>query len=198
MIENYFRPGIRLKWQAPGDVRPPVGELVDPYLRHINVSTLGLGQPKHTPIQYNWLDYNLGRTSRCHMQGRDVLTGFMSGCIIAKWRSPAGAHYVGHVGTIDGNKAVNRTVKKKFAFSMPRNTQGFNPADTWGVGEILQQTRQFKRHPAVKIMALVTTNGDFYSILMLNLQGNEWCVGGSKKVQPMHHDRLKLTLMRYD
>ena len=216
MIENYFKPGIRLKWTAPGDVRPPLmdgaivdstraptpmiydgldGELIDPHLIHTHVRTIGLSM--RMPIQYSWLDYTPGRTSRCRLGARDVLTGFMSGCIIARWQSPTGS-YVGHVGTIDSNKAVNREVKKKFAFAMPKSTTGFDPAGAWRPDEIMLKLRKFKRLPATKIMALVTTTGDFYSVLMLNLQGNEWCVGGSKQVQPIRHDKLKLTLMHYD
>ncbi len=49
-----------------------------------------------------------------------------------------------------------------------------------------------------RIFGLVTTVGDFYSILMLSQPGNEWCVGGIKRVQPIDHDTLKLRMLHED
>lgn len=59
------------------------------------------------PIQYAWLDYAPGRISRLPMGPYDVLTGYMSGCIIAQW-SDRGINYAGadhprHLKTADGS-----------------------------------------------------------------------------------------------
>ena len=81
MIEKYFRTGIRFKWTKPRDAIGPLdgtiidsaqtatpliydgldGQLKDPHLMQVNVSTLGLTM--RMPIQYAWLDYAPGRTA---------------------------------------------------------------------------------------------------------------------------------------
>lgn len=215
MIEKYFRDGIRYKWNAPkplyqamdgtivdnSGVTPLMiydgldGELVDPELRMFNVSTLGLVM--RMPIQYVWLDYNLGRTARCAVGPYDILTGFMSGCLITRW-TDRGVSYVGHVGTVENKPDVNRNVKGIFARAMPANVTGFNPAAAWDLGDIQLKTRPFKQTPFGKIMALVTTTGDFYSILMLQIQvgGTDWCVGGIKKIPPLNRDGVYLELRK--
>lgn len=223
MIEKYFRDGIRYKWNAPAalhqtmdgamvdnsGVTPPMiydgldSQLVDPFLLQVNVTTLGLTM--RMPIQYVWLDYNLGRTSRCAIGPYDVLTGFMSGCLIARW-TDRGVNYVGHVGTVENQPEVNRKVKDAFARAATGNVTGFNPAAAWDLGDIQTKTRPFRRTPFAKIMALVTTGGEFYSIIMLQLQpdpkepgiqvGKDWCVGGVKKIGPMNRDVLLAALAR--
>src|ERR1700761_2051975 len=123
MIEKYFKLGVRFRWQKPNNVDGPrdgaivdslrptsplvyigLGAVVDPMLMHTHVSTIGLQM--NTPIQHKWLDYTPGRTARVAMGPYDVLTGFMSGCIIARW-TDRGVNYVGHVGTVEENPAVN-------------------------------------------------------------------------------------------
>lgn len=221
MIEKYFKAGIRFTWTKPQDVPvavPQVGEfvdsaraatpmiymglepgkdgkLIDPYLRLYDVNTLGLRM--RMPIQYAWLDYAHARTSRLPIGPYDVLTGFMSGCIIVHY-SERGVRYAGHVGTIsDDVNGYNRILKRKFAFAMAKDTKGFNPAAAWDPsdqfrlsGLLVPQAQQ------TKIVALVTTTGDFYSILMMNSSGNDWVSGGIKKVPPMNHDQLKLLMLR--
>jgi hypothetical protein len=131
MIEKYFRDGIRFKWNAPAALHQPMdgsvvdntgttspmiydgleSQLIDPHLRIFNVSTIGLTMRMH--IQHVWLDYSLGRTSKCPIGPYDILTGFMSGCFIVRW-TDRGVRYVGHVGTIDKAQPtatlVNKTV----------------------------------------------------------------------------------------
>ena len=212
MIEKYFRAGIRYKWTKPRDAGGPTdgtivesreaptpmiydgldGQLIDPFLLQTNVSTLGLTM--RMPIQYAWLDYAPGRTARLPIGPYDVLTGYMSGCIIAHW-SDKGLRYAGHVGTID-NPNVDRQVKKTFAFAMSKDTKGFDPFGAWPNNEIAAAVGKIKPMPQAKIFALVTTQGEFYSILMLSLPNNEWCAGGIKKVQPILHDQLKLRMVR--
>jgi len=212
MIEKYFRAGIRYKWTKPRDAMGPTdgtivesreapspmiydgldGQLIDPFLLQNHVSTLGLKM--RMPIQYAWLDYAPGRTARLPIGPYDVLTGYMSGCIIAHW-SDKGLRYAGHVGTID-RPDVDREVKKTFAFAMAKDTKGFDPFGAWPTNEIAAAVGKIKPIPQAKIFALVTTRGDFYSILMLSLPNNEWCAGGVKLVQPINHDQLKLRMVR--
>lgn len=215
MIEKYFKAGIRFKWAKPPDAIGPLdgtivdskgnptpmiydgldGQLINPQLMQVNVSTLGLTM--RMPIQYAWLDYAPGRTARLPMGPYDVLTGYMSGCIIAQWSSK-GVRYAGHVGTIDSRPDVNRPLKRTFAFDMARDTKGFNPLGAWQANEIRSILGKIKPMPEARIFGLVTTHGEFYSILMGAFTNNEWCVGGIKKVQPILHDQLKLMMVRDD
>lgn len=221
MIEKYFRAGIRFRWAKPRDAigaldgtivdsreapTPMIydgldGQLIDPYLMQTHVSTLGLTM--RMPIQYAWLDYAPGRTARLPIGPYDVLTGYMSGCIIAQWSS-RGVRYAGHVGTIEGRPDVNRPLKRTFAFAMAKDTRGFNPLGAWPGNEIALLANQIRPTPSKpfppepKVFGLVTTHGEFYSILMLLQPTNEWCVGGIKRVQPINHDQLKLMMIRDD
>jgi hypothetical protein len=215
MIEKYFRTGIRFKWTKPRDAIGPLdgtiidstqtatpliydgldGQLKDPHLMQVNVSTLGLTM--RMPIQYAWLDYAPGRTARVPIGPYDVLTGYMSGCIIAYWSSK-GVRFAGHVGTIDARPDVNRPLKRTFAFAMSPDAKGFNPLAAWPEGQIRSLAQQVKPYPQSNIFGLVTANGAFYSILMLSLSNNEWIVGGIKSVPPISHDQLKMMMVRDD
>ncbi|HEY4356909.1 MAG TPA: hypothetical protein VGN16_14255 [Acidobacteriaceae bacterium] len=211
MIEKYFKLGVRFHWQKPnnvdgphdgaivGGIRPTspltyigLGCVVDPMLMHTHVSAIGL--QKNIPIQYKWLDYTPGRTARVPMGPYDVLTGFMSGCIIARW-SDRGVNYAGHVGTVEENPVVNRLVKRNFAFAMPKSTTGFSPLHAW-LGEIADLSRRFTPPKIPNICALVTTRGEFYSVVMFNDGPNEYYCGGARLVQPISHDALKLQMLR--
>ena len=227
MIEKYFMLGVRFKWACPGansglskdgsiidnpqqGANPPLvydgldGELYNLAAPH--VSTVGLTMRMNIP--YSWLVYAHGHTTRLHLNA-DVLTGPMSGCLITVW-TDQGRCYVGHVGTVEYSETINKKVKETFIAVMPQNTTGFNPAHAWNPGEISPKMSKFKKvfgqlPPVAKIMALVTSDNRFYSILMFGLKGgqsNEWCVGGIKKVPPMNYQRIKnelkgLTLGKY-
>ncbi len=214
MIEKYFITGLRLRWRFPGAdasgtkdgsvmlnpkriVGPMVyngmdGELYDTFAPH--VSTLGL--TKGMSIPYRWLMYVLGHTAKKMLAGGDVLTGFMSGCLIACW-TESGCRYVGHIGTVESNEQLNKQVKRTFAAYMPRDATGFNPFAAWDAGrDIIPKAQKFKAGTNSKIIALVTTRGEFYSILLFGLGGapDEWCVGGIKRVTPLDYFSLKRTL----
>lgn len=69
-----------------------LGQVVDPLLMNVNVAILGLRM--NMAIQHKWLDYAPGRTARVPIGPYDVLTGFMSDCIImraAEWGILGGA-----------------------------------------------------------------------------------------------------------
>ena len=208
--------GVRFRWTFPGDhstgtkdgsiivnhTRPATpliydgmdGELFDLFLP--NVSTLGL--KKGNPVPYKWLVYSVGHTSSLMLAGGDILTGYMSGCLITQWTDQFGYRWVGHIGTIDSDKNVSTAVKTFFAVNMAPGTTGFNPKNAWNVqNEIIPKHKKFKSPPEIKILALVTSGGLFYSILMFKLStgGNDlWCCGGIKRVDPTNYRELFLQL----
>lgn len=211
MIEKYFLKGARLKWICPKEetTKPRDGSIMlnpqrapspmiydgmDGELINLtHASTVGLKM--RMTIDYKWLCYATGRTTKISTTG-DVLTGFMSGCYITSWTGE-GKNWVGHIGTVVGDLAVNNKVKSIFAASMPQNTRGFEPASAWSFAEISQLIMKFKSPPSTKIMALVTSNKQFYSIIMLSIAGlnnTEWVVGGIKKVPPISYQTLKIAL----
>ncbi len=214
MIEKYFKLGVRFRWTKPQNVDGPrdgrlvdsirptaaltyigLGEVVDPALMAVHVSMIGLQMNRQ--IQHQWLDYTPGRTARLPIGPYDVLTGFMSGCIIARWKD-RGVNYIGHVGTVESDAAANRLVKRAFAFAMPRGTTGFNPAAAWNFSELSQIIQKFHAPKVPNICALVTTQGEFYSIVMFSDGANEWYCGGAKRIQPISHDALKMSMLRVD
>jgi hypothetical protein len=214
MIEKYFELGVRFRWNKPANVDGPrdgiitdsirptapltyigLGSVVSPKLMMTHVSTIGLQM--NTPIQHQWLDYTPGRTARVAMGPYDVLTGFMSGCVIARW-TDRGVNYVGHVGTVEANADVDRLVKRTFAFQMPRGTTGFDPFAAWEP-ELPALAAKFNPPKVPKVCALVTRGGQFYSIAMFidtHGGGNEYTCGGIKLVPPISHDQLKLRMLR--
>jgi len=222
MIEQYFRKGVRLNWlgayDAPGapmdgtvvnnptPVSRPIvydgldGELNDPSLGNGTV----LGLRMKAAIPHSWLSYSVGRTTKKLLAGGDVLTGYMSGCPIATW-SENGLRYAGHVGTYYANPVINTLVRKTFADFMPNHTVAFNPAAAWSMGEITTLMANFKTVSGnPKTLALVTSGGTFYSILIFNLSlkgsgvpppNGSWCVGGVKLIAPMDYQALKRWLV---
>jgi hypothetical protein len=149
-----------------------------------------------TNVAYTWLNYVHGRTAFIQAAGGDVLTGFMSGCWIVVW-TQGGARHVGHIGTVDSspkNQPPNTTVKQAFrarftgALPMGSNLTGFNPAAPWGLNEIMNVCREMdplnygQFTIRSKILALVTRNNHFYSMLMIERPGNVWVCGGQKRI----------------
>jgi hypothetical protein len=215
MIERYFVKGARFRWAPPPAVTtqpmdgavvvtPPTppgaltyvgmdGEIVDFGLP--NVSTLGFTM--NMTVAYDWLSYVHGRTAKLASSG-DVLTGFMSGCLIATW-SDTGGRWVGHIGTIESkgkNEPPNSTVKIGFSTTMPPNVRGYNPATAFGPEEIMPILSKCTGKPEVRIVSLVTAASDFYSILFvrrndLNLKEMDiWVCAGKKQVPGMGHQGL--------
>lgn len=228
MIERYFKSGVRFLWNKPRDAvavldgaivnsASPVAPLaydgldghraaMDPSLLATHASTI-LGLTKGGTIPHAWLDYAPGRTARLPLAGRDVLTGYMSGCLIARG-TYNGAMHVFHVGTIDNNEAASRTVKRTFAASLPADATAFNPFAAWPNAEIgsIQSRLGGVNVASEKIFAMVTSAGAFYAILMFNVrEGNGpwtdpggrryWCVGGIKAVPAMSRTKLMAGLL---
>jgi len=209
MIERYFTQGRRFKWNEPNEAAYGTdGAIIDsPVMPHNPMVYEGLegrlykqttaniiahsqsGLTMGMSIPYNWLAYAPGRTTRLSAAG-DVLTGPMSGCIIPVWQE-GGRRYVGHVGTT-GNIMQDDKVKTSFACQMPQNTSGFNPgSDVWD-NDAVAIIAKIKGLLKWIQLALVTTNNQCYSILMLKIKHpNLWCVGGIKRVQLMDYTDIR-------
>lgn len=227
MIEQYFRAGVRLLWNKPpdapgaqdGSIVANVGLMtpltydgldgrpaaVDPLLQVVQAGTV-LGLVMGGNIPATWLDYAPGRTARLPVGANDMLSGYMSGCLIARGTF-AGAMSVFHVGTIDGNLTVNRTVKQAFAQALPADATGFFPHAAWPDGEItvLQNRLGGALVAQPRIVALVTAAGAFHSVLLFNVSDNNqwynaagvryWCVGGIKAVPAVNRIKLMASLL---
>ena len=220
MIERYFQTGVRLKWMPPRQVPGPTdGAVIDSPAQILNpitydgmdgellgpVHALAIGLAMQSQIAYNWLVYAPGRTTKRPLVG-DVLTGPMSGCPIATW-TERGTVYVGHVGTIDNQPAVNTVVKRAFAAEAGSYAQlaAFSPAGAWPGAEITAMRQRFRIPPGFTIYALVTGPGTFYSILMFDFgagpgnaiggRGFQRCVGGIRRVRPMSSVATRAMLM---
>ncbi len=218
MLENYLRRGVRLKWMPPrsvtsvndGAVIPtplmPANQMLydgmdDQIVANFHASALGLRVGQSIP--YRWLTYVSGRTTTMPLNGGDVLTGPMSGCLIATWTE--GGANVGHVGTIDNNPAVSTTVKRAFAAEAGAagDLTAFNPASVWNPNEIA--VAMGARAMNFQIYALVTAAGGRFSVLVFELpigQGNniagrgfQRVVGGIKPVPTTTGVRLRSFLM---
>jgi hypothetical protein len=217
MLENYLRRGVRLKWMAPasqtsvndGAVIPsPIAPLNpmqydgmdDQFLATFHASALGLTMGQQIP--YRWLTYVAGRTTTTGFAG-DLLTGPMSGCLIATWTD--GGPKVAHIGTIDNNVPVSSKVKRNFAAEAGAagDLTAFNPSALWPPAEV--GAAMGRRGMQFQIYALVTGLGRFYSVLVFELpigpgnnlggRGFQRVVGGIKQGQTMTGVRLRAFLM---
>ena len=210
MIEKYFQCGVRLKWNKPADgkfgndgamvasagVAAPMtydgldGQLQNPRFGTVNVSQLGFKMGMSIP--YSWLDYAPGRTAKLAVAGNDVLTGYMSGCLLTRWQEGS-TTYVAHIGTINGDdyKPLNKIVKDNFVKQMPADITGFNPASAWDPAELTAMQNKMKPPPRFEVFGLLTTGGDFYAVALGILDidpktgKREWCVAGHKKVDAL-------------
>ncbi len=224
MIERYFRAGIRFLWNKPNDavgalngaIVPSVGAAnpltydgldghraaVDQQFLLVQVSQV-IGIQKGANVPHAWLDYAPGRTARLPAGGNDVLSGYMSGCLIARGTS-GGALSLFHVGTIDNNPGVNKTVKQAFARALPADATGFYPLAAWAESELTTiQNRLAGSAGAPHVFALVTAGGAFHSIAMFQVQDPQWtnpagrqywCVGGIKAVPAINRAGLLTSL----
>lgn len=218
MIEKYFIPGLLVKWSAPAGSVNFDGQIIlspnvqaDPMIcdgvgylfNAMSPSLSSLGLTKGKTIPYKWLVYSEGQTTKRMLAAGDVLTGFMSGCCIATWTD--GGRWVGHIGTTNARPEVNTILKRNFLSRMPRDTAGFFPAEAWpeapqkamDVMNAMKIMKEPLTSVVPRIVALVTTGGEFYSILLLQLggpvvgQATLYCVGGIKKIAPIGYMALR-------
>lgn len=199
MIENYFFRGMRFSWNPHGEgqqmsdgiveanpslgARPMTYQGVDMDLctgpalaRRQNAFAQGLRLGLQ--INFAWLLYKPGRTTTIPLGGTDVLTGFMSGCPIVTLTTAL--KLVAHVGTVANAPETNQKVKQNFRSIMPNNAKGFNPSGAWSTNDRATLMQQLKSPAIPQVVALVTSAGSFYSILIgkyPNSQGS-YVVGG--------------------
>jgi len=221
MIERYFQTGVRLKWMPPRQVPGPTdGAVIDSPQQILNpiiydgmdgeligpVHSQALGLAMRAQIGYNWLVYAPGRTTKRPLVG-DVLTGPMSGCPIATW-TEGGRNYVGHIGTIDNQPAINKVVKRGFAAEAASFSQlaAFSPAKAWQDAEITRMRQRFRIMPGgFTVYGLITGPGVFYSVLIFDFssgignsvggRGFQRCVGGIRPVRAMTGVATRALLM---
>lgn len=206
MIELALVAGAKLRWRYPGtqDRQPKDGIIVRSVTAANTMTYLGSTQPLprraphrymlNQPIPHAWLDYIPGRTSYISQtQTRhDVLTGFMSGCLIARG-TYNGQMSVFHLGTSD-NIGISNLVKEAFRKQAPNitsNLTGFYPDKAWTINEI----GALAAGKATKILALVTSAGSFYSILLRH-DNNDWIVGDIRAVPPLNRVGLMVSLFK--
>ncbi|MCG7868544.1 MAG: hypothetical protein B6D70_09965 [gamma proteobacterium symbiont of Stewartia floridana] len=202
MIEHALVADAKIRWQKPATVaQQQNGAIVQSVSGASAMRYNGTNQqqrrglfrrparvyqmPLNSPIPHTWLDYIPGRTAYVG-QGTDVLTGFMSGCLIARGTYQGGMK-VFHMGTVE-NQVINNQVKATFRAALPNDATGFYPADAWTVAE------RAATNKATDIIALVTSGGGFYSILLCHDGPGEYFVGGIKKVPPIHRPALLVRL----
>lgn len=145
-------------------------------------------------IPYRWVNYVKGQTAYLLSQITDVLTGPMSGCWICSWQE-GGQRHVGHLGTVDTappSGPPNTTVKQTFAARpslLHSHIRAFNPAGPWKQNEVMKVANSIPRTAGFylgQVVALVTTQNRFYSLLMFQ-KGSDWVCGGKKEVTgPLH------------
>lgn len=210
MIEQYLRRGIVIRWNKPANVNgaldgavvSSVGvatpmtyegldghrEALDPAFLLSQPSTIGYRMHAPLPAPYTWLDYAPGRTARVNAGGADVLTGYMSGCLIARGTFN-GAMSAFHLGTIQ-DPTVSNLVKQTFRGQLPNDVTGFYPAAAWTAGERTIINSQCGGS-GTDIIALVTSAGSFYSIVLCHtrIMGEE-VIGGIRQVPPLDRPSL--------
>ncbi len=219
MLERYFKKGTIFKWTRPPTTQVPLdGIIADKVARTTPMTFIGTAgimgfpgmmDPTVTPlylqqvglrpgqrITYRWLDYMPGRTAKVRIGRRNILTGPMSGCPIARWQA-GGTTYVGHVGTLLGMPTENQLVKQAFQAVVSPNTTGFDPAGAWGPAELTQvMTTPSSPFSGPQILAFVTSRGRFYATVffMVSHKYDHWYCAGSKLVAPLNGHALTALL----
>jgi len=96
---------------------------------------------------------------------------------------------VAHVGTVDEHPDTNQLVKQKFREIMPNNARGFNPSGAWTRDDRNNLTLQIRGNHLSYVVALVTTNGNFYSLLVGKYPNHRdlYVIGGCVPVPPWDH-----------
>ena len=197
MIEKYFFRGMRFNWAGYGELMQKDDGLVENNtvvppqpmtykgvdmdlctgvaLQH-RQRAFGAGLKLGKVIDFTWLLYRPGRTVTTPLAGKDVLTGYMSGCPVATYNS--GGMKVAHVGTVANAPTVNTKVKQNFKAVLDPGAKGFNPNAAWPDRATFKNQLRMPATPPV--VALVTSTGKFFSLLLgqYPMERNHWVVGG--------------------
>ncbi len=228
MLEHHFLAGTRYLWATPNQM-PTVhnsgaivaSNIAAGQLRYdgfraglhpglvwaITAGAANLGNP-NVNLNHTWLAYAPGQTSYVPVGGNDILTGFMSGCLIIRGQNPGQPMRVYHVGTSD-SATDNRLVKLNISQNLPPNATGFDPWGAWTPAQITAAAIQVGltagQVPVRTVIALVTTAGHFFSFLLFRMSVNGtytnphgltyYIAGGIRHVPPLNRIQLRGKLL---
>lgn len=139
-----------------------------------------------------WLYWFSGEISHVPMNGVDVLTGPMSGCILVMFRHNGVVH-AGHLGTDiahpDNNAAVKDTWNTFATDNEDDVVGGFNPANDWPGGYPAQR----RGEGAARIFGLMTTAQEFWTIFTYQQHNNNNLlrIAGRQRIASKSKDQLK-------
>jgi hypothetical protein len=121
---------------------------------------------------YKWLPWHPGMISTTVLDN-DVLTGPMSGCLIAGYVDTGGIRRVVHIGTTEN---VEQSIKvkaewRKFAIDIRNQVLvGFNPMTMPGLAQ--QEHIAADGFPNPEIWGLITTAGKLFALKVYRQQSN--------------------------
>jgi hypothetical protein len=137
--------------------------------------------PPLLSMPYTQLYYVPGLTTFCGIRGVPVLTGFMSGCYLFRYRSN-GELRAAHVGTHDTNKEANDKAKAawKALVAQPHITDvyGYDPARDISM-RLIQESA---RYGAPNIFGMWEGNGGVRVGIIARHQDNTWTMVGIETV----------------
>jgi hypothetical protein len=163
---NNFPPGYNppLADRARAFAKHTGQQISSQFHRQRTSDTVAGASPK-AHRNFVWLEWMPGLVSEVQPNGRDVLTGPMSGCWIVTYLR-GGVRYVGHIGTEDEPTSAN-TIKARTAWNNFVTTlavgarDGFNPFRDW-TGPL---PPALPGEALPKFFALVTGENRFYSVV---------------------------------
>jgi hypothetical protein len=148
-----------------------------------------------------WLNYGPGKTFKAPLNNADILTGPMSGCLLAVWTDDNNATFAAHIGTTSNKKAdepPNTTVKRNFyamlvSLQKQNSVKGFNPLAPWSGPDINGLTDL--RPPDTegpKFFGLMTAQKSFFSLVLVKYRRlDEWVCLGVKPCTAMDNAALR-------
>ncbi len=219
--EAGFVPGRKFKWACPKEAvikqSDRDGEIVannnvarnmlpNGWDQHVLAALNQKGPPIFvqpvTPL--NWLEYGPGKTKEAPLNNADILTGPMSGCLLAIWTDNNNAGCAAHIGTTsdaDVDEPPNATVKQQFyamlgLLQKPNSVKGFSPLRAWSDSDLnglLQIKPSGTGVPT--LFGLMTAQKNFFSLALAKYSGvDEWVCLGVKRCQGLDYAGLRAAL----
>jgi hypothetical protein len=147
-----------------------------------------------------WLNYGPGKTMKAPLNASDILTGPMSGCLLAIWTDDSNAAFAAHIGTTSDAKVdepPNTTVKETFyamlvSLQKPNSVKGFSPLRAWSDSDIGGLTGLKPRNTGLpKLFGLMTAGKRFFSLALVKYdQVDEWVCLGIKSCAQLDYNGL--------
>jgi len=132
-------------------------------------------------MTFTQLYYVPGLTTVCGISGVPVLTGFMSGCYLFRYRDN-GALYAAHVGTHDTNQKANDKAKAAWKNHIAQahitDVFGYDPARDVSLG-LIQQAAKIG---APNVFGMWEGNGGVRVGIIARHQDNSWTLVGVEAV----------------